>query len=279
MVLALAALTALAVTSTACAVPDDKRLRSVDTWAFAIGTGSRAKVLERPGAFDLVVVDGEEVTRSQVRKLKRHGTIVLGYLSVGTIERWRWWHNAASPYELGTVDGWAGERYADVSKKGYRDLIASRVAPGMLSKGLNGLFLDNTDMIETHHGQRDGMKALVHRLARKVHRRNKFLFAQNGASVIGSTLKYYDGWNREDVTWTYDFDQEQYIRVGQNAHQEALAEIKRIRKRGLLVTTTDYVAAPDTPAFSEAVDEACRVHALPYVSDIELTRVPSPLHC
>jgi len=278
VILALAALTALALSTSACAATPQQRLRSVETWAFAIGNGSRAEVLRQPGAFDLVVVDGEVVTARQVRKLRRHGAIVLGYLSVGTIENWRWWYTAASPYKLELWDDW-GEWYADVSRPGFRDLIASRVAPRMLSKGLHGLFLDNTDMVETHAAQRDGMKALVARLARKVHRRGKLLFTQNGDSSIGPTLRYYDGWNREDVTWTYDFDREQYVRVGSADHADALAAIRRIRGRGLLVTTTDYVAGGSTDAVLEAVEAACGAGAIPYVSNIQLSRVPSPLRC
>ena len=271
-------LTVLAVATSACAATPKERLASVETWAFAIGNGSRAKVLQQPGAFDLVVVDGEEVTARQVQKLRRHGVLVLGYLSVGTIERWRSWYRAASPYKLELWDDW-GEWYADVSRQGFRDLIASRVAPKMLSKGLHGLFLDNTDMVETHSAQREGMKALVARLARRVHRGNKLLFSQNGDSSIGPTLRHYDGWNREDVTWTYDFDREQYVRVGSADHADALAAIRRIRGRGLFVTTTDYVSGGSADAVSEAVQAACDAGALPYVSNIQLSRVPSPLTC
>ncbi len=278
IVFALAALGSLAVAVTACAAPEDRNLRSVETWAFPLGEGALADVLRRPDAFDLVVVDGEEVTERQVRRLRRHGAIVLGYLSVGTIESYRWWHRAATPFKLELWDDW-GEWYADVSRPGFRDLIASRVAPSMLSKGLDGLFLDNTDMIETHPAQRDGMEALVARLARKVHRRDKLLFAQNGDSTIGPTLRYYDGWNREDVSWTYDFDREQYVRVGSADRADALAAIRRIRGSGLLVTTTDYVPHGSADAASEAVRAACDAGALPYVSDIELSRVPGPLRC
>jgi uncharacterized protein (TIGR01370 family) len=276
--LALVTLAALAATSTAGSVPDDQRLRSVETWAFPLGGGALAKVLDEPGAFDLVVADGEEITAHQVRKLRRHGAIVLGYLSVGTIERYRWWYEAAAPYKLELWDDW-GEWYADVSRKGFRDLIASRVAPRMLAKGLHGLFLDNTDMVETHHAESDGMKALVARLARKVHRRGKLLFSQNGDSSIGAMLRYYDGWNREDVTWTYSFDREQYVRVGSAAHDEALAAIRRISGKGLLVTTTDYVPSSSPDAVSQAVAASCAAGAIPYVSNIGLSRVPTPLTC
>ena len=181
-------LAALSLAAPASPAPiEDKRLRGVHTWAMAIGTGALANVMRRPGAFDLVVVDGEEIRRAQVLKLRRHGTLVLGYLSVGTIESYRWWHSAADPYKLELWGDW-GEWYADVSRLGFRDLIANRVAPGMLNKGLTGLFLDNTDMVETHAAQRPGMQRLVRRLARLVHSRNRLLFTQNGQSSLGTTL-------------------------------------------------------------------------------------------
>ncbi len=278
IVFALFVLTASALASSACAAPADERLDSVETWAFPLGGGALADVLQRPGAFDLVVADGEEITKRQVQKLRRHGAIVLGYLSVGTIESYRWWHRAASPYKLELWDDW-GEWYADVSRKGFRDLIAERVAPRMLAKGLHGLFLDNTDMVETHRAQRDGMKALVARLAREVHRRDKLLFTQNGDSSVGPTLRYYDGWNREDVTWTYDFDRKQYVRVGSGAHADALAAVRRMRARGLLVTTTDYLPSGRADAASEAARIACEAGAIPYVSNIGLARVPPAQPC
>jgi hypothetical protein len=272
------ALLALTVAAPAGAAPDDPRLRPVETWAFPLGEGALRSVLERPGSFDLVVVDGEEVSARQVRKLHRHGALVLGYLSVGTIESYRWWYPAASPYRLELWGDW-GEWYADVSRGGFRDLLAQRVAPRMLRKGLDGLFLDNTDMVETHAAQRAGMRRLAARLARKVHRSGKLLFTQNGESSLGRTRRLYDGWNREDVTWTYDFDREQYVRVGRADRAAALAAVRAMRKRGLLVTTTDYLPRGRPHAASQAVRAACRAGALPYVSDIGLARVPRPRPC
>lgn len=278
LIAGLAIFLALTVGPAAQSAPKDERLRTVKTWAFPLGEGALANVLRRPGAFDLVVVDGEEVTAAQVRKLRRHGTVVLGYLSVGTIEDYRWWYQAASPYRLALWGDW-GEWYADVSKSGFRNLIAKRVAPPMLNKGLQGLFLDNTDMIEGHAAQRDGMRTLIARLARIVHGRGKLLFAQNGEDSIGPSLRYYDGWNREDVSWTYDFDSEHYVRVGTADRRSALAAVRRIKARGLLVTTTDYLPTGRPDAVSAVVRTSCGAGAIPYVSDIDLSRVPAPPRC
>lgn len=254
----------------ASAAPRDSRLRSVQSFGFAIGTGA----LDRPlGAYDLLVVDGVEASRARVRQLHRHGALVLAYVDVGTIERGRPWSGAARPFRLDRLEEW-DEWYADVNARGYRRLIAARVAPRLLRKGFDGLFLDNTDMIETHRARRRGMRALVRSLARL----DGLLFTQNGEGSIGRMLRLYDGWNREDLSFTYDFDSSSYKPQPAAATRSAQRALRRIARAGLLVTATDYLPDGSDPA--AAVANACAAGALPFVSDIGLTRVPAePLHC
>ena len=85
----------------AVAASRDSRLAQVDSFAFAIGEGTLGGDYQRRLApFDLVVVDGVEARRSQVRALRNRGKIVLAYVSVGTIERYRSWYRAARRYRL-----------------------------------------------------------------------------------------------------------------------------------------------------------------------------------
>src|SRR5205085_5495803 len=106
--------------------------------------------------------------------------------------------------------------------------IAGRIAPALLHKGFDGLFLDNTDMIEAHPSQTAGMRALVRRLAAYVHARGRLLFAQNGEETIGPLLRSYDGWNREDVSATYDFSRHRYVMQPRPAVRAAQAALRRI---------------------------------------------------
>jgi endo-alpha-1,4-polygalactosaminidase (GH114 family) len=264
----------LAVAVPANAAPRDPRLARVSSWALAIGSGDLdGDYAARYAPFDLVVVDGEGVTARQVGALHARGKIVLGYLSVGTIEKGRFWFARAKRYRLELWDDW-GEWYADVSKRGYRKLIARTVAPRLRAKRLDGLFLDNVDMVDTHPRQRAGMVALVKTLARD----NGLLFAQNGDDFMPHVARWLDGWNREGVTSTYDFDSRNYVRVPAAERRDAQATLRAMAKRGLLVTATDNVAAGGDP--QPAIDNACAAGALPYVADIELQRVPAePLRC
>ncbi len=258
----------------------DSRLAAVHSWAFAIGDGDLAGDLNaRYAGFGLVVVDGEGASAAQIATLRARGTVVLGYLDVGTIESGRSWFASTKPYRLDFWRDW-GEWYANVAAPGFRQLIAERVAPAMLAKGLDGLFLDNADMTDTHPAQTRGMKGLVGALAQLVHRQHRFLFAQNGDAVIGPLLPFLDGWNREDVSRTYDFASRRYVAVRRPDTAAATATLRRLRALGLLTLATDYVERGNSAATRAAIAAACATGALPFVSDIGLTRIPRPpQHC
>ena len=259
--------------------PPASALEQVDNWALAIGSGQlRRGAVRRLGRFDLVVIDGEAATRALLAALRARGTLVLAYLSVGTIEPGRGWYRRARPYRLRDRFEEFGEWYAATSRPGYRRLIAGRVAPRILAKGFDGLFLDNTDMIEAHRRQARGMRRLVAALDRLAGER--LLFSQNGEGVIGPSLRHYDGWNREDVTRTYDFERRRYVPVPAGERRAARRALRRIGARGLLVTASDYVLRGSRAATRSAVRAACRAGALPFVTDIGIRRLPRrPFRC
>ena len=258
----------------------DARLAEVRDFAFALGVDVDAEAVGRLAPYDLVVVDGEGTAKGRVAQLRSGGTIVLGYLSVGTIEPYRSWYRKLEPYRLGDRFEQFDEDYARVSAKGFRRILTGTIGPKLLAKGFDGLFLDNTDMVEGHPKQRRGMRRLVRGLARLVHRRGGLVFAQNGERSVGPLLPVLDGWNREDVTWTYSFKRRRYARVPSADAAAARDALRRMAAAGLLVTASDYTRAGDAAALQESVANACAAGAVPFVSDIGLTRLPpSPLRC
>ncbi len=274
---ALLALTALPGAGGASS--QEPRLAGVKSWAFAIGNhtldGGAGGVAARYAPFDLVVADGEEATPAQISALHAEHKVVLAYLSVGTIEKWRSWFPKLKRFRLQAWQDWRDEWFAKARARRYRRVILRKVAPPILDKGFDGLFLDNTDMIEGHHGQARGMRKLIRGLSRLVDARGALLFTQNGFDVMGPVLQFFDGWNREDVTWTYHFDRGRYVHQKPADVAAAMDELRAIGSAGLLVTATDYTKAGDTAAGREAVANACSAGALPYVSDIGLRRVPA----
>ncbi len=260
---------------------DDPRLSEAESFAFGIGNGmiegNASEVADRLGDYDVVVVDGEEASAGVVSALQDEGSVVLAYLSVGTIEKWRSWYDDLRRYRLSAWQDWKDEWFADVSKGGLRDALADEIAPGILAKGFDGLFLDNVDMIEPkrHKKQRDGMRELVARLGEVVHSDDGLLFAQNGYwgfrkfGILDDG--HLDGWNREDVTWTYDFDKRKYVRNSDRDRDEALDDLAAMRGKGLFTTATNYAKKSTGKAVDESIADACSVGALPFIGDIGLT--------
>src|SRR5689334_4717776 len=106
-IVVLSALAVVALAAPAQATEID-RMAGVRSFALALGDGAANRDLD---GYDLVVVDGSTPAR-RVKQLRAGGAIVLGYLSVGTIESYRSWFKAAKPYRLELWDDW-GEWYAD----------------------------------------------------------------------------------------------------------------------------------------------------------------------
>ena len=271
---------------------DDPLLADADSFAFGIGNGmvkgGPSAVAQRLRDYDVVVVDGEDADADHVAALQAEGATVLAYLSVGTIEKWRGWYSEVKQYRLAAWQDWKDEWFADVSKEGLRDALAGEIAPGILAKGFDGLFLDNVDMIEPnkHLKQRSGMRELVASLGQLVHCDEGLLFAQNGYwgfkrfGILDDG--HLDGWNREDVTWTFDFDKRKYVRNSDRDRDEALDDLSEMRGLGLFTTATNYTKRSTGSAVDESIADACGVGALPFIGDIGLTadRLPaSPYVC
>ena len=173
-------------------------LAQIRSFALALGDGAADRDLS---GYDLVVVDGDARRLAWQAAARRLGgprlprrrddrALPLVVQAAPSPIGWSYWPD------------W-GEWYADVSRPGFRDLIAGRVAPAILRKGFDGLFLDNVDMIESTARQRAGMLALVRRLARAAGLRVR---PERRRRSSTRSCRYLDGWNREDVTRTYDFD-------------------------------------------------------------------------
>ncbi len=251
-----------------------ERLSSIESWAFAIGHDlTTGDPIARLSLYDLVVVDGQETSPELVNELQDTGTLVFGYVSVGTDEPQRPWSPYLEQYRLDYWGDW-DEYFLDVADPACREAIIEHVVEPVLSKEFDGLFLDNTDMVETHPEQAEGMRALVAEIDELLDS-EQLLFTQNGSDSIDELLPYLDGWNREDVTWTYDFDAEKYRRVAEQEHAAALEEIAAMQDAGVLVLSTDYTTG-DPEIDAECAEAARAVGALPYVSDIGLERLGGP---
>lgn len=256
-------------------------LSTVRSFAFGLGLEATPDEIEKLKQYDLVVLDGVNLSDADLAEIKSEGAIVLGYLSAGTIEKGRSWSKKLKrEFALGYWEEW-DEWYARVSSRKFRRFFIRRIATPVLEKGFNGLFLDNVDMISDFPAQTKGMLRLL-KMTRSLLGENRFLFIQNGDELIERIEKevQLDGWNREDVTSTYDFDSESYLLQSEQDIENDLSFIRSMIQRAYLVTTADYTASDESAETEQSVRNSCQAGAIPFVSDIFLTRLPvNPYTC
>lgn len=247
-----------------------ERLRDVCAWAPAFG----GVPLRRLHGFDLVVVDGVrqkdgtvDVGRAGVRALRRDGALVLSYLSVGTLERWRHYARPrAYRWALGPVDGWPGEHYADTRRRGWRELMKAE-AGRLRRAGFDGLYLDNVDVAEVYPQTRVGVIRLVRDLRRAVP--GLLLVPQNGLAVAGripvDAIAHEDVWHRWDGRY----------RPSPPAETRRFLEgLRGLHADGLPVFTLDYAGRGSRRVVRGIVSRSLAEGFHPAVSVIDLNAPP-----
>jgi uncharacterized protein (TIGR01370 family) len=262
-------------TTIAAATSIRGRLAQAKTFALALGSTFDANTL---GQYNVVVVDGEDTQEQLITALHAKGTIVLAYVSVGTLEPYRPWfaEAKAAGYILKYWPQW-DEYYAKVSEAGYRDLLL-RQTNRFLGKGFDGLFMDNTDMIVDYPDQKAGMISVIQQFSSQLGG-DRLLFAQNGDEVVGNWQGLLQGWNHESVSTSYNFDTKTYLKSTPDT-AAILNRLRNMKASGIFTSTTDYTSLGDTATESTAIANACSVGAVPFISNIQLNRLPAtPIRC
>lgn len=95
----------------------------------------------------IIVIEPDDYSKDKVKAIKDKGYKVLGYLSIGTIEKERSWYEKYKDCRLKKVEDWPNEYYADCTKTEWQKFIFER-AKSLKSKGFDGLWCDNLDVYE-----------------------------------------------------------------------------------------------------------------------------------
>ncbi|WP_052130182.1 endo alpha-1,4 polygalactosaminidase [Ureibacillus sinduriensis] len=136
-------------------------LTEVKDFSIYYGWPSKEKLKELR-SYDLVVIAPHAYSKEQIDYLQADGTVVLGYISVMQLESWNlsFVSNVQeSDYYLQDgqkvyIKQW--DTYLmDIRKEHYRQLLVDHVNKDIVSKGMDGVFLDTVDDIDYYLHERD----------------------------------------------------------------------------------------------------------------------------
>ncbi|WP_026505381.1 endo alpha-1,4 polygalactosaminidase [Butyrivibrio sp. NC3005] len=100
--------------------------------------------------YDEIVIDAQNFTSGEVRKLKSQNKKVYSYLNIGSLENWRPYYNEFSSITLDSYENWPEEYWIDVSSTKWQEYVTSTLVPDLMAKGIDGFFIDNTDVYDNY---------------------------------------------------------------------------------------------------------------------------------
>ena len=159
-----------------------------------------AKLAEGTG---IIVIEPDDYTAAKVKAIKAKGYKVLGYLSVGTVEKERTWWKKYKKYALKKLEDWPDENYADLTKKAWGDFLVSR-AKALRKKGFDGFWCDNIDVCEYYPTEK--MYSSCMDILKRIKAVGGYVMINGGSRFLQKCIEtsvdpkgFIDGYTQEEV--------------------------------------------------------------------------------
>lgn len=151
----------------------------------------------------IIVLEPDDYTATVIKKIKSKGYKVLGYLSVGTIEKERSWYKKYKKYGLKKLKDWPNEMYADVRKTNWRCFLVSR-AKSIKAKGFDGWWCDNIDVYSEYKSTK--MYTAIKAILKQIKSIGGYVMINGGSEFLDDALdkkvsvsKFINGYTQEEV--------------------------------------------------------------------------------
>ncbi|TCQ08517.1 endo alpha-1,4 polygalactosaminidase [Sphingomonas sp. PP-CC-3A-396] len=222
-----------------------------------------------------------------IAPLRGPGSILLGYVSFGEVERSRLYFaaldkagalNAANP-------NWPDARLADLRHPAWRAAVLDRLVPAILALGYDGIFIDTMDNAEAMERQdpvaNTGMVAAGATLIAAVRARfPKFRIMLNrGYALLPDVAPKIDYLLGEAMASRWNFAAKRYELLGESdwAWQAGRLRAARARNPALALMTLDYWNPADTTQIAALYARERAAGFSPYVATLALDRLmPEP---
>ncbi|WP_132740721.1 endo alpha-1,4 polygalactosaminidase [Sphingomonas sp. PP-F2F-A104-K0414] len=222
-----------------------------------------------------------------IAPLRGPGSILLGYVSFGEVERSRPYFaaldkagalNAANP-------NWPDARLADLRHPAWRAAVLDRLIPAILALGYDGIFIDTMDNAEAMERQdpvaNTGMVAAGATLIAAV--RARFpkirIMLNRGYALLPDVAPKIDYLLGEAMASRWNFAAKRYELLSESdwAWQAARLRAARARNPALALMTLDYWNPADTTQIAALYARERAAGFSPYVATLALDRLmPEP---
>ncbi len=152
--------------------------------------------LELRRRVDILDIDPDLLSASQVRKLRARGTYMVCYVSVGTWERWRRDSGRFPRFVLGrTYEDWPDERFLDIRRRDVLLPIMRKRFRRCAEMGFQAIEADNIDIYEMNTGfplTREDALAYARALADAAHALGLAIAQKNAPDIVDDLVNVMD---------------------------------------------------------------------------------------
>lgn len=177
---------------------------------YGVFLNADASSLEQLERYDLIVIDAQYFTKSDIELLHQNGTRVYTYLNIGSIESFREYYTTYEKLTIGRYEHWDEEKWVDVADPDWQKFI-EQLSQELFEKGVDGFFIDNCDVY--YYAPRESIFEGLTAILQNIMTFDKAVIINGGDTYVTEYRERYGdinhimtGVNQESVWSAIDFD-------------------------------------------------------------------------
>lgn len=177
---------------------------------YGVFLNADASSLEQLKKYDLIVIDAQYFTKSDIELLHQNGTRVYTYLNIGSIENFREYYTTYEKLTIGKYEHWDEEKWVDVSDPDWQKFM-EQLSQELFEKGVDGFFIDNCDVY--YYAPRESIFEGLTAILQNIMTFDKAVIINGGDTYVTEYRERYGtidhimtGVNQESVWSAIDFD-------------------------------------------------------------------------
>lgn len=195
--------------------------------------------------YKTIVIDAQYVTKKEITSFKKQGHTVYTYINVGSIENFRPYYDEYKSLSLGVYEHWEDENWVDVSSKKWQNFILNKLAPELVNKGVDGFFVDNTDVYYVYP-KKEIMNGLA-KILKGLKGKGKKVVINGGDSFLdaytskgGKWSDVITGINQESVFSSIEWDTNTFGKASKEDHEYFKDYLEKYGSLGAEIYLLEY---------------------------------------
>ncbi|MBQ8967620.1 endo alpha-1,4 polygalactosaminidase [Ruminococcus sp.] len=216
--------------------------------------------------YDKIVIDAQYFTADEITELKKAGHTVYSYIDLGSVENFRPYYDDYEKFTLDVYENWEEEKWVDVSQEEWQTFVVDELAVSILAKGVDGLFVDNTDVY--YHYPTDEMFEGVTAILKGFKALDTYVVINGGDAYVteyqqrnGNLDGVMDAVNQETIFSKINWDDGTFSDNESSEREYFQDYVKMVSDNGKDVYPLEYTTDED---LIEKIDKFCKDNGYEY---------------